>query len=80
MRFNGTTAQVELLRILARHLGIIRCWGDRLMRNGTVVCQGWAAYWGIACSRRWIVAYSGGTWVRRDVVCGGCRIDWRAVC
>ena len=79
MRFSGTKGQAELLRILAKHLGIRSCWHGRLMRNGKPVCQGWAALWKLACSRRWIVPYSGGTWVRRNVVCEGCRIDWRAV-
>ena len=79
MRFNGTTAQVELLRILAGHLSIMPCWGGWLRRDGKAVCQGWAAFWRLACRRRWIVAYIGGTWLRRDMVCEGCRIDWRAV-
>ena len=79
MRFSGTKGQAELLRILAKHLGIRGGWHGWLMRGDKAVCQGWAAFWKLACNRRWIVPYSGGTWVRRNVVCEGCRIDWRVV-
>lgn len=79
MEFIGTKAQHELLRAIARHCGIVGEWGGWLRRNGKPVCQGWAAFWQVCRSRGWIVQHSGGTWLRRGVVCDGWRIDWRAV-